>query len=176
MSQPKIVAWTIYGVLLAIALFFALTAPAGATTSTTSFTASAGWTQIAQFTSGAAPQNFSSIPQTYDDLLIVYDNVTFGLSSSNIAIKLSGDNGSTKSSGFIASGASSTTQAGSIFIPGYRKNSGAVFGCNTTPSASPMLTSCGGSFAAWFISGGINYIQANQVGTLNSGTITLYGR
>lgn len=148
--------------------------------------ASAGWTQIAQLTTtSGTSQTFTSIPQTYADLLVVPATSYNSGVGEALRMDISDNNGTNYSSSFSTwSQTAADTVAGQIFIPGYRLGTGIMIGsCPAFASnrALNMRTSISsGAFglADWRADAGINALRFTWSGggPFDAGTITLYGR
>lgn len=135
---------------------------------------SAGWTQIATTTTtGAGPWDFTSIPDTYEELYI-YIGATPSTSLA-VSVKVSTDNGSNYSASGLSLGSVGSAFKGGAYIFGYNNDVSTGLGGATT-TASPAATT---SSAATFINtGGVNALRVSlTTGTLTSVTeITLCGR
>jgi hypothetical protein len=140
---------------------------------------SSEWTQIATSTpSGVATVSLTSIPSTYQDLLLVFTGLS-GTASANITVSASGDNDSTRCTiGSIFVGGGSDTLYGHIAILGYRKAAGSVAG--RVGNLSSDTSSEGGTsnnVHSWRIAAGVNALRlALSSGTFDAGTITLFGK
>ena len=142
--------------------------------------AAVGWTQIAHATpNGVAQVDFTSIPQTYSDLLVVFEGVSHN-SGSNQSFQVAVNDGASFTSNVIIgpSVAASAVMYGSWFIPGYTFSGGISLGMWNNHAASPALSSGGGSnLYPWRADGGIEALRlAVSAGNFDAGTITLYGR
>lgn len=137
-----------------------------------------GYTQIGstQSPSAASAVTFTSIPSTYNDLLLEVVSITPGTGTPVMQIELSPD-GSTWTLPVAVSAAAGGQISGGISIPAYLKGSGAIIskigpGANNSSVAS---TANGGS---WRISAGITAVRLSYAGgqTLNTGSIKLWGK
>lgn len=144
--------------------------------------AAAGWTQIATTTpTGTGTVTFSSIPTTYNDLLMVAEGVSHNSGSNqSLDFYVSPDGAAFGSGGFlVSSGAGASTYRGGVMIPGYRENAGVIVGALTAAGSDPYVAA-GASTSdtlAWRSSGGISAVRiAWSAGNYDAGTITLYGR
>lgn len=137
-----------------------------------------GWTQIATVTpTGTGTVTFSSIPQTYSDLLLVFDAVSHNGGGGH-TINLSVSDGSTFSNSPLTLSASTSPSnllKGSVFIPGYRMNGGPVIGF-LSASDSPAIAQAT-TYGIFVVTGGVKGVRAAWTGgNYDAGTLTLYGR
>lgn len=144
-----------------------------------------GWTQIGSTltaTSGATA-SFTSIPATYNDLLIEVLGVSHDSGTNQqMRIELSGDNGLnyTTAMGFTVSVAATATLYGNIFLPGYLKGAGAVLS-TIANLASDRTVGSTANGPAWRIAAGINAARFSWGGSANfdatgTGQFNLWGR
>lgn len=151
-----------------------------ATTQTTAVPA-AGWTQIAQIaTTSGATATFSNIPQTYSEILFVFENVSHNSGTSTsfgIELSANGTNWSSRSSITAATGGS-LNASGALHIPRYTGNSGSmVNGIGLGLTALAQTPSLSTSFVfAWAVAGIAHVRFSPGGGSFDAGTITLYGR
>lgn len=134
------------------------------------------WTQISSVPFVAASTTFSSIPTTYQDLLvIVYDVESSG--SANISYAL----GTSTTFG----GTITTTLFGNfgnfgIYIPAYKNNIGMTvssFAAGTTALTSPSLLAGAAGTGFWRVTGGIAQIRLTGSSVVGgTGTAVLYGK
>ena len=141
----------------------------------------AGWTQIATSTpTGTGTVTFSSIPTTYNDLMLVCEAISHNSGSNqSISVALSND-GSTFTAGaaFCAAGGAGNSFYGGVEIPGYNKGAGNMAG-GLDSLTSNLTTGTSGVTAnvQWRVGGGIRALRiATSSGNFDAGTITLYGR
>lgn len=135
---------------------------------------SAGWTQIATTTTtGAGPWDFTSIPDTYEELYI-YIGATPSTSLS-ISVRVSTDNGSNYSSAGLSLGSVGSAFRAGAYIFGYNNDISTGLGAAFT-AASPAANNS--STVSYSNTGGVNAVRLSLTsGTLTSVTeITLYGR
>lgn len=146
-----------------------------------------GWTQIAQTTISGTVANvtFSSIPQTYGDLLLYVSGAQHNNASSRqLMLQYSSDNGSTSSGSTAAfwtsSVAPTTSASGALMLLGYRQGNGVVVDGNVDDYAdvsgnySAMYPPSSGLL---FAPSALNWLRAEwSVGSFTAGTLTLYGR
>lgn len=143
----------------------------------------ATWTQIAtSTTTGSATIDFTSIPSTYSDLLIVIAGVSTSAGNA-LLLKISNDNGSTWSANPANSlcgsaSAGSETFYGGWTVVGYTKSAGFGFGRVENLSANGLANGSSAEPFAWRESGGINAVRVYiSSGTIDvNGGVTLYGR
>lgn len=140
-----------------------------------------GYVQIAQATpAGASQIDFTSIPSTYSDLLIVADGLTQstgGAIALNLAV--SGDGVSFSSSvTMLSNWIAGSSQYGTIEVPGYRRAVGNARGvASTAPSAGGMSTTSNVLDAVWRMASGIQALRLSaSSGNITGGTITLFAR
>ncbi len=161
-----------------------ITVGSGLTLSAGSLSASggAGWTQIA--TSGTLSgtgYDFTGIPNTYADLLMVWQGVSHNNgSNTTIQTRLTTGVSDTSQFGITTSAAASSTWYGALFIPGYTKPAGIMLIGTVSSSSSALLdfNSFGnGSSLVWRLSGGVTaWRVAPGAGSFDAGTLTLFGR
>lgn len=149
-----------------------------------------GYTQIAQLTTtSGTSQTFTSIPQTYSDLLFV--PACSSNSGANEALRLAISDDGTNWSGTMDLGGSLSgiagtgTAHGGIIIPGYTKGRGVLTHAiqdmaNRSLVGGPNYGSNVGAAgsAGWRADGGIVAARFTWSGgsAFDTGTITLYGR
>lgn len=140
-----------------------------------------GWTQIATTTTtGAGPWDFTSIPTTYNDLLIVADVIKAG-ASGTLVLNLSSDNGSSWTGNFpLSSAATTATWFGSVLVPKYQTTIGMMTGAMASNAGSAPLVAASSSSNQtylWRLGASINALRvAVTAGTLSTVTITLFGK
>lgn len=150
---------------------------------TISVSLSTTWTQIATSTpSGVATVNFTSIPQTYGDLLILWSGLSHNSGSSlypSLAVSANG----TSYSNLAAVGEANTSgeaSRGAVFIPNYRSAMGVMVSAITNDTASNNIDYVNlGWNLAWRVNGSsISAIRCAWDGSANfdAGTLTLFGR
>lgn len=136
------------------------------------------WTQIGSpvSASGAAAVTFSSIPATYDDLLLVIEDLSTN-SSSNINLAV-GDASSFSGAAVLRSAAAAADiNNGGVRIPGYRKPTGSFTYGLAALSTSPTISGTSGGSGMWGVDAGIQQLRISAAaGTFDAGTVTLYGR
>lgn len=142
------------------------------------------WTQIA--TSGTlsgTSYTFSSIPQTYADLLLVLEGVSHNNASNTpVSLALGDGTWTTTNVALTATHASTGVVNGAVFIPGYTKTRGiALLGTLVATSGTAQLaanSSTGiGPSLVWRIPAGIALVRIGpNAGSLDAGIATLYGR
>ena len=141
-------------------------------------TLSTGWTEIATSTpTGTGTVTWSSIPQTYADLLLVIN----GLSANTAAtpsISVS-DDGTNFSSAFnlYSSLASADLLYCGVFIPGYRYPVGVMSKSAAITLGTRALSSASGAEIVWRMPGAITAVRVVlSTGNWDAGSLTLYGR
>lgn len=140
-----------------------------------------GWAQITQIaTTSGTTATFSNIPQTYSEILFVFDNVSHNNgTSTSFGIELSADGTTWSSRSIITAATSSTTNAyGALHIPRYTGNSGSMVngvqtGLTAPAQSPPLLTSF---VFAWAVAGIAHARFSPGAGSFDAGTITLLGR
>lgn len=145
------------------------------------FTPAPTWVQLATSSpTGVAAVSFTSIAQTYQDLLLVFTGVSGTANFGGTEVLISGNNGSTYSASGIQPGQVSDaahTMYGSVFIPGYLKNAGVMQGQILNLSSDQSVGSATAQQAAWRLSGGIDALRVTiSTGNFDAGSITLFGK
>ena len=142
--------------------------------------AALAWTQIGSATpTGTGTVTFSSIPQTYADLMVVFEGISHTTDSDSYAVYASGDNGSTWCTiAVTGSFPIGTTAYGGVTIANYRGNAGFVYGGAGNIGSDNDSNDADNPYPrVWRIAGGIDAIQ---IGTytynFDAGTIRLMGR
>lgn len=137
------------------------------------------WTEIASATpSGVNTVDFTGIPQTFTDLVVVSDGLTHN-NGGNTQLTLGVSDGSTFSAqALINAGFSAgSAMSGEAYIHGYRRNLGGVLTANGAAGKSPSAVSGGTSNPMWRCTGGIKGLRVRvAAGNFTAGTIKLYGR
>lgn len=135
---------------------------------------SSTWTQIGtQSISGSGPWSFTSIGNSYGDLLLVLDLTPS--TSQAVFINLSADGVSWGANATFGSGVA-TAFIGGLLIPHYQADYGMMTGSTVAVGASPDNPGAVARPFNWRITGGIDALRfAINTGT-TSGTATLYGR
>ena len=144
--------------------------------------APSGWTQItALTTTSGTTATFSSIPATYQQLLIVYAGVSHNDSVDDNALQVAlSDNGSTYTTARAVSTPLTRTEFtyGSVFVPGYTKSNGLLMksGGNADQVNRSFSVSDSAGYG-WRIDAGIAYIRFSwdNGASFDAGTITLFG-
>ncbi len=148
--------------------------------------AAAGWSVIGTLTTtSGTTQTFTSIPQTYADLLIRPGCSHNSAGGEALRMALSDDNGSNWTGTFETwAQTAAETIRGEIHIPGYRLGSGFIVGScpahasNRTLNMRTSIASGTFGLADWRCDAGINALRFTNSGgaSFDAGTITLYGR
>jgi len=157
------------------------------TTWTSAVPPGGAWTQIATTTisSPVANVTFSSIPQTYNDVLLLFNGVSHTSAfSTQLAVLSSSDNGTTINSAFTVfvgeSTAASASVHGGFLVTGYKNLYGVVsagaadfgsdYGFGTTASS--------GRSVPFRLAAALNWLRVenSNADNLDAGTITLLGR
>jgi hypothetical protein len=139
-----------------------------------------GWQQIGttQTPSAVSSSSITSIPATYQDLLIE----VLGLSTSTAAsinFDMSDDGTNWTGTTLIAtSAAGADTYYGAIFIPGYLKAAVQINKINGSLSSDRTLSNAiGTANVAWRIAAGIQAVRfTTTAGTFDAGSWKLWGR
>lgn len=143
------------------------------------------WTQIGSTinTTSGTTATFTSIPQTYSDLLVVFEGLSHNSGSNQSLVTALSPDGSTWTTGAGPSTAAVLTAAmtvyGSVFIPGYRFGGGIVVQeYSDAPSNNSLTTGGGtGNTLRYRISAGVQAIRVTlSGGAFDAGTLKLYGR
>lgn len=140
------------------------------------------WKQIASVTVGApqAAVDFSSIPLTWDTLILLYKDASHDSGSSQtLQIQFSNDNGATKTTainiGASASGASMIS--GGLLVNGYSRDVSFAVPSFATSGSSLFAQSGNPTVNSIAIraDGGINFVRVvYSGGNVDGGTFTLY--
>lgn len=153
------------------------------TTWTSAAAPTTGWTQIATTTiSGtAANVTFSSIPQTYSDLLLKVDGASHNSSSTQtLDVYASVNNGTTIDGMNYTSGYpidNLTNMFGGLVIFGYRNNAGPMAGSLNSDETAYGIGRSTNPAAYFTLSAALNWLRvAFSGGSIDAGTFTLYGR
>lgn len=139
-----------------------------------------GLTQIAQLTaSSGTTQTFSSIPQTYAELLVVFSAITQNSGASrNLAWAVSPDGStfSTATNQTYMGSDGTTPMVGAMSIPGYSKAAGVAIG--GSGAAANSTAGLSGALGWTVSSGGIVALRFSWASgaAFTGGTITLFGR
>ncbi len=139
----------------------------------------AAWTQIANTaTTSGSSKTFSSIPQTYNDLMLVLAGVSAS-ATHDLQIELS-DNGTNwttvKAMSKVGGVAATDTHYGIISIPAYRRVAGGILANIINLTANLTAESSITRAIAWRIAAGIAHIRVSvSAGNFDAGTIYLYG-
>lgn len=149
--------------------------------------AASAWTQIGAeiVATGAGPWAFTSIPDIYSDLLLVYV-VRANTSGGQLNVSL-GTGGSYGAATMVFSGnfaGSGAERHGSLYVPAYNYDRGTwLFGGNlaTSPSQSGgMMTGSNSAMAGggWTVSGGVDSIRVSvsAVTLIAPSSFKLFGR
>lgn len=144
----------------------------------TALAADFDWRQIATYTvsSGVVNVDFTAIPQTFSDLLVVFQGLSV---SEPAALRFAVRNASTWSATEgLSTDISPTLGAyGSLLFPAYKRDAGSVIATSGAPSSDPAIHPEGAYQYAWRVAGGIHGVRLTcSVGELDAGTITLLGR
>lgn len=140
-----------------------------------------GLTQIAQIaTTSGTTAAFSSIPQTFSSLLMVFNCSHSGGGGSYITLFGSDNNGANAFSMLTTRGLinSTDTTSGAILIPGYTRSSGILTGEVWPINTNRSGTALNPDYAyMWRADAGLNYLRAQWSAGYNfdAGNITLYG-
>lgn len=143
------------------------------------------WVQIGATinTTSGSSWSFTSIPLTYQDLMLVYDGLG-STSSFTVNMEVSVDNGSNYGGQCVHSALSSTAAYGFFHILGYRNTpfAAVVYGqfrsASAPTSPTPANSSTTNNRSGVFTGGSaINAVRLNiSAGTANAGTLKLFGK
>lgn len=147
---------------------------------------SPAWTQIGSTinTTSGTSATFSSIPATYQDLLLQYIGVGHNVAASTPFLLELSDNGSNWTATQQIPSATQTDTAtiyGSIFIPGYLKESGEyVYALSNLTADRTVTGGSGGATVAWRIAAGIAAIRVSIASgggnAFDAGSLKLFGK
>lgn len=142
------------------------------------------WTQIgsAVATTSGTTWSFTSIPDTYQDLLFVIDGFSVATGTGSFQILISDNNGSNYSAAINFSGTAldaASAYDGAVVIHRYNGPSGLLSGSIALAAANRTVAatqSLGG--AGWRADAGIDAVRFTTSNTAvgDAGSITLYGR
>lgn len=138
------------------------------------------WTQIATRTptpGGTSAVQFTSIPTTYADLLVTFENVSLALSGS-ISIYAATQAAPSTFSGsasLTVAGGWATGNSGAMFIPNYLGTHGAGY-WGAAAGTSPNFTDGGSTNYGFRVTGGIGGLQFIPSQNWSAGTIRVLGR
>lgn len=136
-----------------------------------------GYTQIGTATpTGTATVQFTSIPNTYNELLLVFVGLSTA-AAATVTISASGDNDSTRTTIALATTAGgSDTLYGGVDIPGYLKAAGIAV--SQILSLTSDTTSGAGTSNpyAWRIAAGINAIRIGSTSNYDAGSVILFAK
>jgi hypothetical protein len=138
-----------------------------------------GWTEIASVTpTGTGTVTFSSIPQTYQNLMLLFEGVSHDSGSNqslNISVSPDGSAFGTAHSLVILATAASV-YTGGVRIDGYRNSAGPVAGGITTGASAIIGAGNATTPNVWRCAGGIQALRAQWSGGNNdAGTYRLMG-
>lgn len=139
-----------------------------------------GWTQIASVTTtSGTTADFTSIPTTYQDLLVVFEGISPS-TTANFNFQVSANNGSNWSSSFPIFGSMAAASAyyGGFMIPRYRGDAGFVTNPGLGAISSPGLEQAAAFYSPqWRATGGINALRFSvSAGNFDAGAIKLFGK
>jgi len=144
------------------------------------------WTQLdTKATTSGTTISFTSISQSYSDLLFVFEGVSSNTAGAEaVQAAVSNNNGTNYSTAVSISGGAgpSETVGGAILVPGYLFNAGLMTsGLSTSWTSTRFLggaTSAATAVLAWAASGSIDAVRFSweSGAAFDAGTITLYGR
>lgn len=139
--------------------------------------AGAGWTQIATLSpSNASDATFSSIPDTYSELLMV---MMVGPSNNATAqVAFSSDNTNFSNALAISGTLTAAAVRGGLWVPGYASsnNAGMAVGSMATLTTTPTGLSSSGGNIAWRLGGKLTAIRLSMSAGTFSGVLRLYGK
>lgn len=138
----------------------------------------AGWLTIATVnTTSGTLIDFTGIPTTYSDLMLVFNGVSHNFAS-NAGLNMSTSDGTTYSSGSSVSNQipATGTWYGSILIPGYNENGGRLTGGIENHANNTLLTPIDAS-RSWRHDGGMKAVRFSLTsGSFDLGSVVLKGR
>lgn len=136
------------------------------------------WTEIETIaTTSGTTVTFDAIPNTYSDLLCVFEGVSASTSSGNILLSLSSDDVTYSSTVTLVSwSAAADTIYGAFHIPGYGKNAGALLAIFGNLTSAPSIGSAATLSRPWRVDGISGIKLAVSGGAFDAGSMTLYGR
>lgn len=140
-----------------------------------------GWKDLAIVTLTAVNSvDFAPIGQAYSDLRLVFDGVSHNSGSNQQYTLATSADGSTFSSAANVTGtfAGSATIYGSLELPGYRLDGGAIAGATANLAASPGIAGGGALNPVWRCTGGIHGLRIAITGgaTFDGGKLRLQAR
>jgi len=140
-----------------------------------------GWKDLALVTLTAVSSvDFAPISQAYGDLRLVFEGVSHNSGSNQQYTLAASADGSTFSSAANVTGtfAGSATIYGSLEIPGYRQDGGAIVGATANLAGSPGIAGGGSLNPVWCCTGGIHGLRLALTGgaTFDGGKLRLQAR
>lgn len=140
-------------------------------------TAALGWTTLGTLTTtSGTTQDLTGISQSYNDLLVLLNGVSF-TASVNMTMALGNAPTVFATGQAIVAGATGGTDTiyGAIFIPGYTQNEGTYYG-GGTPLSADLTTGAPGFLGRnWRVNGGVKSLRFAG-GTFDAGSIILKAR
>jgi hypothetical protein len=143
----------------------------------TALAAALGFTTIGTLTTtSGTTQDFTAIPTTYSDLLLLLLGVSFSTAVNvNLAVGNAPTVFATAQAISASAAAASDTFYGGIFIPGYNQSGGTYLG-GATPLSADLTTGAPGALGRnWRVAGGIKSLRLSG-GTFDAGQAKLFGR
>lgn len=141
----------------------------------------AGWTTLALVTPSAVNAvDFAAIDPSYSDLRLVLEGISHASGSNqqfSLALSPDGTTFSTAAS-FSSNSAASVTLYGTIELPGYRFDGGALLGSVANMASSPAIASGTAINQVWRCTGGILALRVavSSSATFDAGKLRLQAR
>jgi hypothetical protein len=139
-----------------------------------------GWKQIATIAASGTAVTFGSIPQTYGDLLCVFDGVIHdGAGSRSISMFLSSDGSSFSPVAPLSATINAATSiVGEVLVAGYRNKAPLLIGGVGAAGSPPANANAAGIVRTLSMPGATTTLQftLNSSGNFTAGTFTLFGR
>lgn len=141
---------------------------------------SSQWVQIASAApSGVTQVDFTSIPQTYQDLYLHFRGVVY---FGSLSVSVSADGSTWSTAQTLLSSYPTGGLEGGIFMPRYYADSGIALlgfgGISASPGFSSAIeTGPTAKYSyAWRVTGGLKAIRISTGSNMTAGTLTLFGR
>lgn len=142
------------------------------------------WAQIGSTINspGVGPWDFTSIPTTYNDLLLIFEFDTTA-SGNRMAVSFGAGSYGGSPAPFHDTSFDSPSGKGSILIPGYKFDYGqwlsgsiAATSPNQSGGASSVAAAANAGAGGWIVTGGITSIRITAAANTTTAILKIYGR